>query len=254
MLKQEIEILKRIEHNSIIRFENSFECKNNIVLVIEFCPGGTLQDMIFGQNKMEAFQVDEEIFPDEVASKIMKSIFEAVSYLHSQGIVHRDIKPENVLLKENGLETKLIDFGLSAKYDDSCPMSFLDDHCGTLLYMAPEIALKQEYSKSIDVWALGIVMYNLLSRGGHPLHLKGESLDLYEEKLARKEKLYFDDSFSSLAKDLISRLTSYSPVDRLTVDQALTHPWITRSHSARVPLTRLEMLKNFDSADKFKKV
>lgn len=105
------------------------------------------------------------------------------------------------------------------------------------MYMAPEIALKQEYSKSIDVWSLGIIMYNLLSGGRHPIHTKGESTEKYQAKLLNNEKLSFDESFSSLAKDLIQKMLSFTPVHRYTVDQALKHPWITRTHDTKVPLT-----------------
>ena len=135
----------------------------------------------------------------------MKSILEGVSYLHSKGIVHRDLKPENILIsnKDDITNLKIIDFGLTAKYNDACPLSLLDAQWGTILYMAPEVALKQEYSKSIDIWSLGIIMYNLLSGGCHPLHKKGESSETYKAKLLNKDKLFFSDNFSSLAIDLI---------------------------------------------------
>ena len=225
-------------------------------LVIELWRGGTLQEVIEEQTKsyINGNNMSSKIFSDEDASKIMKSIFEGVSYLHSKGIVHRDLKPENILFvnKDDISKLKIIDFGLTAKYNDSCPLSLLDCHWGTILYMAPEVALKQEYSKSIDVWALGIIMYNMLSGGGHPLYSKGENIDKFRTKLFNKEMFSFPESFSSLAKDLILKMTSYSPVHRYTVDQALKHPWITRSHDTKVPLTWLEMFKQLDSEDKLK--
>jgi calcium/calmodulin-dependent protein kinase I len=120
--------------------------------------------------------------------------------------------------------------------------------------MAPEVVLKEEYSKSIDVWSLGIIMYNLVSGGRHPLHEKGESTELLKQKLEDRQEFKFDDSFSNLAKDLITKLTPYSPINRYNVDQALKHPWITRSHETKVPLTCVEMFKIMDSGDKLKKV
>lgn len=161
VLRQEIEILKEIDHPSIIKYINSFETRHRLFLVIELCEGGTLQELIEKQAKSSP----QKMLSDEEASQIMKSILEAVSYLHSRGIVHRDLKPENILFTNSNdySQIKLIDFGLTAKYNDSCPMSLLDAHCGTILYMAPEVAMKQEYSKSIDIWSLGIIMYNLIS-------------------------------------------------------------------------------------------
>lgn len=109
--------------------------------------------------------------------------------------------------------------------------------------MAPEVVMGQEYSKSIDVWSLGIILYNLLSGGKHPLYQKGESTEVFSKKLKDKEKFQFDDSFSSLAKDLIQKMTAYNSVYRYNVDQALKHPWITRSHETKVPLRYFEMLE-----------
>lgn len=193
---------------------------------------------------------------DEQASEVMKSIFTWVSYLHSKGIVHRDLKPENILFKnEDDLShIRLIDFGLTAKYNDACPMSLLDAHWGTALYMAPEISNRQEYSKSIDVWSWGIIMYNLISGGLHPLHKTGKSIEAFQKKMKNEEPFHFTDTFSELARDLITKMTSYSPVHRYTIDQALKHPWITRNHNTKVPLTWIEMFKILDIEDKLKKV
>ena len=145
-------------------------------MVIELWTGGTLQELIEEQTKsyLSNKSQSNKIFSDEDASKIMKSILEGVSSMHSKGIVHRDLKPENILFvdKDDTLNLKIIDFGLAAKYNDACPMSLLDCHWGTVLYMAPEIALKQEYSKSIDVWSLGIIMYNLLKPSAYEIDWK----------------------------------------------------------------------------------
>jgi len=77
---------------------------------------------------------------------------------------------------------------------------------------------------------------------------------LLKQKLEDRQEFKFDDSFSNLAKDLITKLTPYSPINRYNVDQALKHPWITRSHETKVPLTCVEMFKIMDSGDKLKKV
>ena len=97
-------------------------------------------------------------------------------------------------------------------------------------------------------------MYNLISGGLHPLHTYGQSFDKFHKKLQNQEPFHFTDAFSELSRDLILKMTSYSPVDRYTIDQALWHPWITRSHDSKVPLTYKEMFKIMDIEDKLKKV
>jgi serine/threonine protein kinase len=121
-------------------------------------------------------------FSEEEASQIISCLFNAVDYLHSREIVHRDIKPENILLADDKDFTslKLIDFGLSSQY-----FEFIGDYefCGTLIYMAPEQLEKRVYTKSIDIWSCGIIMYQLLNNGIHPFYNKGDSSLRFNEKL-----------------------------------------------------------------------
>ena len=128
----------------------------------------------------------------------MKCIMQAVAYIHSRGIVHRDLKPgtfslsfnlflvDNILVGDpKDLSTiKLADFGLSAKYDH-VSFTTLDQHCGTLIFMAPEVALKKEYSKSVDIWSTGIIMFMLLTGGSHPLFNNADGAESYKKKLAK---------------------------------------------------------------------
>lgn len=84
---------------------------------------------------------------------------------------------------KNDLSTiKVVDFGLSAKYKVS--NGTLNDHCGTLLFMAPEVALHQEYTKSVDIWSIGIIMFMVLTGGNHPLYIsKEDTVETYQKKL-----------------------------------------------------------------------
>ena len=107
-------------------------------------------------------------------SQITKWILEALAYLHQKKILHWDVKPENILVSEQGDVTsvKLIDFGLSCQVDTYKYMP--DLKCGTMLYMAPEVFKKEEYSKTVDVWSLGITLFKIIS-GKHPLYRKGQT-------------------------------------------------------------------------------
>lgn len=107
---------------------------------------------------------------------------------------------DNILIDDiNDLSTiKIADFGLSAKYEHSSFAS-VEDHCGTLIFMAPEVAFKKEYSKSVDIWSTGIIMYMLLSGGSHPLFQSLDDTDTYKEKLKRAHNLSFPSHFSMYA-------------------------------------------------------
>ncbi len=97
----------------------------------------------------------------------------------------------------NDLSTiKLADFGLSAKYDH-ISFTTLDQHCGTLIYMAPEVALKKEYSRSVDIWSTGIIMYMLLTGGVHPIFTNKDDAESYKDKLRKTKQLHFPSHLSA---------------------------------------------------------
>ena len=153
----------------------------------------------------------------------MKCIMQAVAYIHSRGIVHRDLKPgtfslsfnlflvDNILVGDpKDLSTiKLADFGLSAKYDH-VSFTTLDQHCGTLIFMAPEVALKKEYSKSVDIWSTGIIMFMLLTGGSHPLFNNADGAESYKKKLAKIDQLHFPGHLSGLAKNFFMKITKFN--------------------------------------------
>lgn len=175
-LKQEVIILKQLKHKNIIEFKNFIETKGKIFIIMEFIQGGTLKDYIDLRKR------SNNLFNEEEVSVLMRNLLEAVSYLHEQEIVHRDIKPENILIKDhNDLNSiKLVDFGLSAQYfEQKEEYAF----CGTLIFMAPEQIGKKFYSKTIDIWSCGIIMFMLLNFGTHPLYIKGDTRNAYIEKL-----------------------------------------------------------------------
>ena len=174
-IKQEVNILKQLKHKNIIEFKNYIETKTKLYIIMEYIENGTLKNLIDIRKTANVFFTDEEI------SSIMKSLFKAIHYLHSFQIVHRDLKPENILISDmNDFSSiKLADFGLSAQYFE---IKEEFEVCGTLIYMAPEQIVKKFYSKSIDIWSCGIIMYILLNFT-HPLYKKGDSKNMYLKKL-----------------------------------------------------------------------
>jgi serine/threonine protein kinase len=178
-LKQEINILKQLKHKNIVEFYGFIETNNKFYIIMEFIKCGTLKSL-FEKRK------DKKISEEE-ASIVMQSLISAVDYLHSRNICHRDIKPENIMFDNlhdfNSL--KLVDFGLSAQYYEVLEEF---EFCGTLIYMAPEQVEKKIYTKAIDMWSVGIIMYMLLNNGIHPLYKTGDKSRDYIEKLKNKDK------------------------------------------------------------------
>lgn len=151
-----------------------------------------------------------------------------IQYLHGFGIVHRDIKLENIMMSDtsDNAVPKIVDFGLAKIIGPSCTAQ---EPFGTLGYAAPEVLSKMPYTFSCDVWSLGCIIYACLS-GSLPFdHEKQEETI----RMTLHEKLAFDlpvwNQISPLAKNLLTGLLEKDPRDRLTMEQAMAHPWFEKS-------------------------
>ena len=145
---------------------------------MEYLEGDTLRKYL----KENSDKINEDI-----ARTIIKQLLNALSYLHySCDVCHRDIKPENIMFKEKDDIScvKLLDFGLSS---DSFESKIKMRNCGTLTYMAPEQISSLRYSKAVDIWSVGVVLYMLLNKGKNPFYNKGDSQERVTEKINNKE-------------------------------------------------------------------
>ena len=234
-MKEEISILRILNHPNIVKFYSYTETTNQLLIKMEYIKYGSLKHWIQERNTIT----------EEEASIILKKILSAIEYLHSKQICHRDIKPENIMLsRENDLNSvKIIDFGLSAQNFDKL---YNNDYCGTLIYMAPELIEKKLYCISVDIWSIGVLMFVLLNKGRHPFYVKGDSKKQIANKIENGKIKYFE-KISPMAKHLISKLLEPNPSWRYTASQAIKHPWITRDINDVPPLTINELLARSNS-------
>ena len=229
-MKEEISILRQLNHKNIVKFFGFFETNNQLLIKMEYIKYGTLSHWIKNHKKIS----------EEEASIILNHILSAIVYLHSKQICHRDIKPENIMLsKENDLHSiKIIDFGLSAQNFDKL---INNDYCGTYIYMAPEQIEKKLYFISVDIWSIGILMFILLNNGKHPFYIKGDNKKDFVKKIM-EGKINFYNKVSPMAKHLVLKLLEPNASWRYTASQAIKHPWITRNKYDEIPLTFNELL------------
>jgi calcium-dependent protein kinase len=242
--KQEIEILRVLDHPNIVKLIECFETDRLCYLVLEHCEGGELFQKL----------VKEKNFSELKAAEIMRKLISAVVYCHSNAICHRDLKPENCLIvdKTDNSDIKIIDFGLAAFVTED---QILNDVCGTPHYVAPEV-LTGSYRLECDCWSLGIILFMMLS-GTPPFTGKNNQevlMKVYNASYSFRTKAFA--KVSEMAKDLIARLLVKDPTIRLTAQQAFHHPWI--QVLAPVPdcplsLQIFEDIKCFVNFQKFKR-
>jgi len=209
VLKREIEILKEVNHPNIIRFIEVHEDAQYLHIITELCTGGELFDRIIAKTHSP-----EGHFSEMDAAKIVCSILDGIAYCHDvKQIVHRDLKPENFLFasRADTAPIKIIDFGLS-RYELT-PGSIMKTKVGTPYYVAPEV-LKRKYTKSCDIWSIGVITYILLC--GYPPFYGDSDNQIFDSVRAGR----FDfpspewDSVSSDAKDFICCLLKKDPANR----------------------------------------
>ncbi|KAK6331209.1 hypothetical protein TWF696_003269 [Orbilia brochopaga] len=251
---KEVQIMRQLNHPNIVKLISFSESKSYYYIILELCQGGELFHQI----------VRLTYFSEDLSRHVIVQVAEALRYLHEEkGVVHRDIKPENLLfdpipfiptknpkpknpndedkadegefipgLGAGGIgRIKIADFGLSKVVWDSVTMT----PCGTVGYTAPEIVKDERYSKSVDMWALGCVLYTLLC-GFPPFY--DESISVLTEKVARGQYTFLSpwwDDISKPAQDLVSHLLTVDPDARYTIEQFMAHPWIRNTDEETQP-------------------
>ena len=216
--RKELQILGMTNHRGVVRCLDFNEDEQRGVLVLEFAEGGDLFDRMKAMHRLS----------ERRAREALVHIAEAVWYLHSLDIVHRDLKPENILLKSKTSfkDVLIADFGYAAIMNED---ELMQDLLGTLHYVAPEILLKKPYGKSVDIWALGVILFIMLT-GSFPFRHENHaelfrSIVRGELSLGRDHEIW--TQMSDEAKDLLRNLLVVDPSRRYNISQVMLHPWIT---------------------------
>ena len=260
-LKNEIEILKNIDHPNIMKIFEFFEDDNNIYLINEFCGGGDVASLHdkYGE------------FPEFLLKFVMSQVFLAISFLHSNKVVHGDIKRENIAFVYDGkyktkeeferffskifkdkeiqneinevggmdnlseeaqnivkelcnYEIKILDFGSAKMKKRDKINKKLTGIVGTAFYCSPEV-VKEKYDFESDEWACGVMMYILLSNVA-PFPGDNEE-EIFDNILSKEINVDIPElkSISNNCKDLIKKLCDKNPKQRIKSEEALNHPF-----------------------------
>jgi len=225
-MNREIEIMYKLNHPHIIKLVNHFEDDDCFYLILNFAQKGQLYTYLQRQKR----------FDERTAAQYFREVCLSIQFIHSFNppIIHRDIKPENILLDEDN-RVKLADFGWSNFANDQIRKTL----CGTPEYLAPEMLSKTGHDCSVDIWSLGILLYEFLT-GYSPF--KGKTQEEVYNNI-RRFRITFPDDFPIFAKDLVSRILKQKPSERLKIGEILEHTWLQRNEPLRAPLVITENTK-----------
>ncbi|CAD8048362.1 unnamed protein product [Paramecium primaurelia] len=203
MLRNEISILKQLDHQYILKMDAYYETPNNYYIITEFCETDILQ--IIKQKGS---------LPENTVINYVIQISEALKYLNSKKIVHRDIKPSNILIHEG--EVRLADFGF-AIHQDKVGIEDRQFQIGSPLYMSPETLIKNEYNHRTDLWSLGVLFFEMIF-GVVPFY--STEMDDLIRKLQQYQKDYrliFKYPISEASTDAIQNLLAFNPEHRCDI-------------------------------------
>lgn len=218
-IKNEISILQSLSHPNIVAMKDIVETDEAVFIVLEYLEGGELSDYFLSVVPLTETQI----------KFLFYQILIAVKYLHDQGVTHRDLKPENVLLKYKRPNSilKITDFGLSKIIEDD--ETIMRTVCGTPYYVAPEILDRSvsKYDQQVDIWSIGVILFYMLSQ-----ELPFKSVDKNVQFKLITNGLYKMESgrwthVSDDAKNLVRRMLTVNPEQRIKIDEIFKHPWIS---------------------------
>ena len=226
LMRFEIAIMKHCKHPNIIRFIANYENSDYMFIVMEYLKSGTLKEYL---DKIPFRLTEKE------AANICYQIADTLLYLRKYGIIHRDLKPENILIKiekvkgnidkesSDQIIVKLMDFGLSKILGNT---ETTNEGYGTMAYIAPEILLRSPYNYKVDVWSLGVIIFNMLS-GNLPNITQTDYLGVVTLH-NHKQPIKFPKIFEKVSKEainLIKGCLEKSPENRTNIEDVVLHKW-----------------------------
>ncbi|XP_045195540.2 uncharacterized protein LOC123551011 [Mercenaria mercenaria] len=220
---REVKSLRKITHRNIVHIHEVMETAGNYYIVM---------DLLKGDNFKEYLNKRKRLVEDE-AKHFMYQVVDAVHYMHSRGIVHRDMKPENIIL--NGDLIKIVDFGLCACIKEG---DIMTTQCGSPAYAAPEIFSKEPYTKLVDVWSIGVILF-LAVTGCMPFNIAGKSSTQVYTMFLKGFEIPNTLQLSEACETLISQMLTVNPDYRILTSDILLHPWFKKNTGRSQPMTTI---------------
>ncbi|XP_025104057.1 titin homolog isoform X1 [Pomacea canaliculata] len=223
LVRREIDLMNSLHHPKLLQLHEAFDQPGEMVMILELLSGGELFDRLVAED-YDLKEAD--------CIEYMRQVCQGVQHMHRNNIIHLDLKPENVMcVTKDSNDVKIIDFGLAQRLEEGKQIKVL---FGTAEFCAPEIINFEPVSFCTDMWSLGVVSYVLLS--GYSPFAGEEQHETFS--LVNNADYDFDDdvwdNVSDEAKDFIKRLLIKDKKQRMTIDEALAHPWLNPVPAAPV--------------------
>ncbi|XP_053141523.1 serine/threonine-protein kinase PAK 6 isoform X2 [Hemicordylus capensis] len=214
LLFNEVVIMRDYQHDNVVEMYKSYLVGDELWVLMEFLQGGALTDIL------SQIRLNEE----QIAT-VCESVLQALSYLHSQGVIHRDIKSDSILLTLDG-RVKLSDFGFCAQISKDVPKR--KSLVGTPYWMAPEVISRCPYTTEVDIWSLGIMVIEMVD--GEPPYFSDSPVQAMKRlRDSPPPKIKNFHKTSPVLRDFLERMLTRDPLERATAQELLDHPFLLQS-------------------------
>ncbi|KAL5005540.1 hypothetical protein ScPMuIL_018996 [Solemya velum] len=217
-LLTEIELLKKLKHENIVELKDFQWDDTYIYLIMEYCKGGDLSHFLRSRKAL----------PEKIVKRFLQQMTNAMVFLRDHNVVHMDLKPQNILLTSATTPVlKLADFGFAKHVFHGDELNALR---GSPLYMAPEIICKGHYDARVDLWSIGVILYECLF-GRAPF--ASRSFKELEKRIrdSKPVELPYGATVSDDCRDLLQKLLRRNPDDRMSFDDFFDHPFVDIEHA-----------------------
>ena len=212
--RRELEVMYKIHHPNVVKLFGHFEDNKYCYFIMEYISKGNVYNLLTLDKRKQ--------LSTKVVATIMKDVISAAYFLHNMDppIIHRDIKPENVLLHE-GFVAKLTDFGWSNYIQEDKERKTV---CGTPIYLAPEIIKETGHDERVDIWCIGVLLFELIT-GKVPF--QGNDIETLKNNILHL-KINWPNEMDPNARDLISKILKIDPDERLTLEEIIQHEFFLK--------------------------